>query len=159
MFHFWLNTFFVDTEHRCESPIRSDETPPSADDTPSPQTPLPSDHSMTHAQHLKTHTAAEPRKVVCKEHAKVEKPRKNENSEKSADPIKTVHSQFSCSDCYKEETAESELTPYCYKTVEFQKFEIDKAHKDKQHRIYSKDFTVSKLVCISKEDLFSCAIH
>ena len=184
MFHFWLNTFFVDTEHRCFESIRIEEKSqeptaatiaqekPQESQKPQEKSQEKSvasnnahkqskdatrkDHSATHAHHLadsaskklvsdgvtsKTGTASslecqKPPTALCKDHSKGDQ-----------QAAKAFQSQFSCVECYREGLQGDSEAPYCYKTVELGKFEIDKAHKDKQHRIYNKEFTVSSIFC------------
>lgn len=54
-----------------------------------------------------------------------------------------LHSQYSCVNCYQEELASSEKPPVCYRTMELCKSEIDKANKDKQHKLFNPRFKVS----------------
>ena len=70
------------------------------------------------------------------------------HSTTSGAPSIRYHSQYSCNDCYVEESAAAATSggngrAYCYRTVELRKCELDKANKDKQNKLFSADFKVS----------------
>ena len=70
------------------------------------------------------------------------------HSTTSGAPSIRYHSQYSCNDCYVEESAAAATSggngrAYCYRTVELRKCELDKANKDKQNTLFSADFKVS----------------
>ena len=55
-----------------------------------------------------------------------------------------LHSQYSCVGCYMEQYEHSTTPPVCYRTVVLNKKQIDKANKDKQHKLFSAEFKVSR---------------
>jgi len=145
MFHFWFNTFFINDE---ETTTLDYETDSWGDSTMS----LPDNTKMKVTRTQSDQTRVVDRVVA--EQRRLHKQLNNELLRRSRRVESTEHLNLpqsylaqSAAQLYDRRTGSTrQLPPPCprtYKVLRLSKGEIDRANKDKQHRLYPANFAVS----------------